>query len=99
MLRHAARLGIVLAAGVGLVSSGAFTLQNCPPGSPAYVAPEVVIQKPYDAPQSLAVCGSCCGKQGRPNVRRISSEVSCLWDCSAMLQGVQNLGLCAEGGM
>ena len=31
----------------GLISSGEFTLQNCPPGSPAYVAPEVVLQKPY----------------------------------------------------
>lgn len=31
----------------GLMSSGEFTLQNCPPGSPAYVAPEVVLQKPY----------------------------------------------------
>lgn len=34
----------------GLISNGEFTLQNCPPGSPAYVAPEVVLQKPY-APQ------------------------------------------------
>ena len=31
------------------MSTGAFTLQNCPPGSPAYVAPEVVLQRAYAA--------------------------------------------------
>eukprot|EP00931_Biecheleriopsis_adriatica_P022010 TRINITY_DN14248_c0_g1_i1.p1 TRINITY_DN14248_c0_g1~~TRINITY_DN14248_c0_g1_i1.p1 ORF type:complete len:682 (+),score=97.64 TRINITY_DN14248_c0_g1_i1:64-2109(+) len=38
---------------IGLASTGAFTLQNCPPGSPAFVAPEVALQKAYDSKADL----------------------------------------------
>lgn len=45
---------------IGSTSTGAFTLQNCPPGSPAYAAPEVVLEKPYDCRADIYSFGVLC---------------------------------------
>jgi len=45
---------------IGGTSTGAFTLQNCPPGSPAYAAPEVVLQRPYDHRADIYSFGVLC---------------------------------------
>jgi len=45
---------------IGSTSTGAFTLQNCPPGSPAYAAPEVVLERPYDHRADIYSFGVLC---------------------------------------
>jgi len=42
---------------VGAKSSGAFTIQNAPPGSKHYAAPEVVLRKPYDCKADIYALG------------------------------------------